>query len=525
MHKRYIEPHYVESAPASSYPSHARRMPAAATPLGPHSVFLIAAAAVFSALLFGVVGGYLGFQAQGLLFAVLVPALLIVVSPRAGLLLYILIVPFNGSTLLPRQIQNIVYFGIGALFFVRLALHFLAGKKIGLPLPRQLWMYIGIMVLATVIGYTHLNEISPYFLLRSRMEAYGFKEYVVGFFAKQMTLVVMAGMIVWLIANKVGDGKWIMKAALASGVIFVLLMFVIFAMQGFPVDRLRNDRNLFISLGRQSNSAGGMLFIVFACSLYMWERVKGGWSTVALAATTALLFVGVMMTVSRGAIVGLFVVLLLYAVEFRRVRAAFTVSLLLIGMFAIAPSEIQERMFQGLDSRSVTQSMQGPADEVTSGRIDIWRRLAPEVLKAPIFGSGLFSSSWSAYSKTGGYWAMHPHSMYLGILMDTGIVGLLVMILFWRYLWKTFRSLASDERLSLLERGYFQGASAALVGYLVFGIPNGYAQPMADQTFLWVAIGLAVGYRARYGPPPLPAGGAVRRRVDYRRFGHYGPGR
>jgi hypothetical protein len=45
-------------------------------------------------------------------------------------------------------------------------------------------------------------------------------------------------------------------------------------------------------------------------------------------------------------------------------------------------------------------------------------------------------------------------------------------------------------------RGYFLGASAALIAYLVFGIPNGYWHPSPDQTFLWVAIGLGVGYRA-----------------------------
>jgi O-antigen ligase len=513
----------MQTAPAD-FAGDIRRMPSPAAPLGPHSAFLIGAAAVFAALLFGVVGGFFGFEVQALLFAVLVPATLLVVSPRAGLLLYILIVPFNNSTLLPRQIQNIVFFGIGALFFARLALHFLAGKRINLPVPRELWAYIAVMVLATAIGYTHLDEITPYFLAISRLEKYGFKEYVIGFFAKQMTLVVMAGMIVWLIVNRVGDGKWIMKAAIASGVVFVMMMFALFAAKGFPVERLRNDRNLFIELGRQSNSAGGMLFIIMACSLYMWELTKGGWSKLVLAATTATLFVGVLMTVSRGAIVGMLVVLLVYAVEFRRIRSAFTVALLMVAMFAIAPTEIQERLFQGLDTRSVTQSIQGPGDEITSGRVDIWRNLAPEVLEAPIFGQGLLSSAWSRYSQIGGYFAFHPHSMYLGILMDIGLVGLIVMIVFWRYLWKTFRSLAADERLSLLERGFFRGSAAALLGYLVFGIPGGAAQPMPDQAFLWVAIGLAIGYRARYGPLPVAAA-VPKRRAYHRAFRSYGPGR
>ena len=41
---------------------------------------------------------------------------------------------------------------------------------------------------------------------------------------------------------------------------------------------------LFAVLGRQSNSAGGLLCLLFACSLYMWESVKGGWAKILLAA-------------------------------------------------------------------------------------------------------------------------------------------------------------------------------------------------------------------------------------------------
>ena len=159
-------------------------------------------------------------------------------------------------------------------------------------------------------------------------------------------------------------------------------------------------------------------------------------------------------------------------------------------------------MLQGLDSRSIVVAAQGPGDEVTSGRIDIWRRLAPEALRSPLIGRGLLSTQWSQYARTGGYWAGHPHSMWLGILMDVGIVGLIVMIALYRYLWRTFRSLGRDPRLEPHVRGYFLGASAALIAYLVFGVPGGHWYPSPDQPFLWVAIGLAVGYRAALGPAP-----------------------
>lgn len=496
--------------------------------LGRNSGVLVAAAALLAALLFGVVGGLLGFEAQGLLLAALIPAVLLVVSPRAGLVLYILVAPYNNSTLIPRNVQNLVLFGIAAMFFARLALQFLAGRQLKLPFPRPVVLYVAVMILGIVIGTFHLDEITPSFLFITHIEKYGLKEYVVGFWAKEMIVVAVAGMIAWLVNNQIGrDGRWIMWVAIGSGTLFVLMMFYVFAAQGFPVARLRSDRTLFAVLGRQSNSAGGLLCLLFACSLYMWESVKGGWAKLILAVTTALLVVGVMMSVSRGAILAMMVVLAIYVIEFRRIRAAFVVAFLLVAVFALAPDAIQDRMFQGFESRSLSEAMQGPGDEVTSGRLDIWRRLAPEILKAPVFGSGLMSTQWSEYARVGGYWATHPHSMYLAMLMDLGIVGSVILLLFYRYVWRQFRALAKDERMSALERGYFRGAAAALIAFLVFGIPNGYPQPMPDQLFLWVAIGLAIGYRARFGPSPaeLAAAGPPRR-LRPRRFrrGSYAPG-
>src|SRR5690606_37784192 len=102
-----------------------------------------------------------------------------------------------------------------------------------------------------------------------------------------------------------------------------------------------------------------------------------------------------------------------------------------------------------------------------------------------------------------------------------------IVLMFFRYVWRQFRALAGDERMSPLERGYFRGAAAALIAYLVFGIPNGYPQPMPDQLFLWVAIGLAIGYRARFGPSPAELAAAKpQRRQPTRRFrrGSYAPG-
>jgi O-antigen ligase len=473
------------------------------------SIVLTITGACLLALLLGLAGAMFGGDVQVKLVLLLIPAVVFIFNQPLGLLLFMFVAPYNGGTIIPRMAQNLVFFGIAAIFFARLGLRLAAGKPLQLPFPREILLYVLLVSAAVAIGYTHIGEMTMGYKVRTGLTSYGFKEYVLGLYAKQMTLVVMAGIIAWLTVRNEGKSGWVVAGALASGVVFVMAMLAVLGSSGFSFDQLRTSRSIFVSLGRQSNNAGGLLFILFACSLFMWELTRGG-LRVLLFGTTILLMGGVLLTASRGAILALLVVLVLYAAEFRRIRTVFAVFTIAAIGFAFAPDAVHDRMLQGLDTRySISSVVSGQGDEITSGRADIWRQLAPEILKSPLFGRGLLSTQWSDFSRFGGYWATHPHSMYLGILMDAGLVGAIVMFLFYRFVWRTFRALGKDDRLSPAMRGYFLGASAALVAYLVFGIPNGYWHPSPDQTFLWVAIGLGVGYRA-YLATQAPAPTVVR---------------
>jgi O-antigen ligase len=484
------------------------------------NAILVIASAVVLALLLGFVGAIIGAQAQVLLVMVVLAGIVLLFNQPLGLVLFILLVPYNGSQTIPRLAQNAVFFGVVAIFFSRMALRMAAGKPFDLPVPREIIVYVLLVTGSVAWGAAHLNEITFSFKMRANLGDYGLKEYVLGLYVKQMTLVVMAGIIAWLTVRNRGRSQWIIGTALFSGVLFVAMMFVVLGAGGLSFDQIRTNRMIFIPLGRQSNSAGAMLAIIFTCSLFMWEMTRKRGLKVLLFFVNLLLMMGVLLTASRAAILALMVALLIYTIEFRRLRTLFAaVTILAIG-FALAPDAVHDRMLQGLDSRySFGTSVQGPGDEVTSGRVDIWRQLAPEVARSPVIGRGLFSTQWSRYAGFGGYWANHPHNMFLGILMDVGIVGAVILFIFYRFVWRTFRSLGKDERLSPHVRGYFLGASAALVGYLVSGMANGYWHPSPDQVFLWVAIGLGVGYRAYltlHAPAPVivrapkrPVGGRI----------------
>ena len=51
--------------------------------------------------------------------------------------------------------------------------------------------------------------------------------------------------------------------------------------------------------------------------------------------------------------------------------------------------------------------------------------------------------------------------------------------------------------MSPILRGFYLGAAAGLVSFLVAGIAGSYLTPVTEQSFLWLAIGMMYGQRAR----------------------------
>jgi O-antigen ligase len=136
---------------------------------------------------------------------------------------------------------------------------------------------------------------------------------------------------------------------------------------------------------------------------------------------------------------------------------------------------------------------------VSADRIDgIWKPLLPEIWNSPIWGNGLASTMWSAPMRAGAMVpAGHPHNAYLEAVLDMGFLGLALLLYFYWLVWRGFRSLGSNAFLSPEMRGLFQGASAALVCFLVTGGTGSSLRPEPEFGFLWLAIGMMYGMLAR----------------------------
>jgi O-antigen ligase len=203
--------------------------------------------------------------------------------------------------------------------------------------------------------------------------------------------------------------------------------------------------------------------------------------------------VALILTFSRGAFVALAVVNGLYVLWRFSAKTMLVVGCAVVAASLFASGAIHERLAWG----------QGAGlDAVSSGRLNgLWLPLLPEVLRHPMFGNGIGSILWSDAMRGGaGHMVLlvtHPHNAYLQAALDMGITGLVLLCAYFAHVWRELRTLAKDPGVAPTLRGFYQGAAAGLASMLVANFTDSSLTPRPEQAFLWLAIGVMYGYRAR----------------------------
>jgi O-antigen ligase len=269
-----------------------------------------------------------------------------------------------------------------------------------------------------------------------------------------------------------------------------MLGFVVAA--GVSLDALASPgaRRFFVDMGTHANTLGRVFITAYALLLFaLWES-KDPRASLGLFAALGIVSLGILLTFSRGAFLGFFLVNALFLMwKFNMKKLG--LALLGVALVAVlAPAALYERVTYGWDR---------DADAVSAGRIEhIWHPLLPETLKSPLWGNGLDSIMWSAPMNAGAMEVVgHPHNAYLEALLDMGLIGLALLLLFYWHVWKGFRALGSNPYLTPVMRGFFQGACAALLAFAVVSMSGGSLRPAEENALLWIAIGMMYGLLAR----------------------------
>jgi O-antigen ligase len=427
----------------------------------------------------------------------LVACVAIMIDYRAGAMLLLLLLPISSTAVFPSSLMGITGLNPMNLLLVgTLAAYLVRGRleHAGRFMPSQvLWLLVVPIALAGLLGTTHFDDILSVFFDMEVVAYTSWRGYL-GVTVVKPLLLVLAALLVAAALSKAKKPENFVVALAAGAVALALLVigFVVISDVRLSVLASSRSRGFFSGeIGAHANDFGRIFVTAYALMLFTWWESKQPRTRLALFAVICTLIVGIILTFSRNAFLGFFIVnglFLLWKFNMKKVGWAL-LGLAVSALFA--PGAIYRRMSRGFDS--------GSMDDVSAGRIEgLWMPLLPETLKSPVWGQGLDSILWADPLAIGAAsMAGHPHNAYLQAVLDMGLLGLALLLAFYWHVWKGFRALGSNPYLSSEMRGFFQGACAALIAFAAAGMTGGSLRPQPDNVLLWLTIGIMYGLLAR----------------------------
>jgi O-antigen ligase len=244
-----------------------------------------------------------------------------------------------------------------------------------------------------------------------------------------------------------------------------------------------------IQTGRASLSAGGVvtepnilgasLILPFSLAAGILLSSRTWLSRLFLMGCVGLIGTSIYATMSRGAAIATFVVVLIYLWRSRVSLRLLVVFLLMAGSVAAMPGLFTSRFEQTTEDRG-------------AGRVDIWENGLQALRHYGILGAGLdrFPDAYNKYlyvaSEDRGY-SRGPHNIYLGTAVELGIVGItLLALIIWTHLLPAAKACRGDpsesSRLRLIS------CEAACWGLLVSGL----FMDVLWEEYFWLAWMLLV---------------------------------
>jgi len=459
----------------------------------------IAALLAFGGLWGAAVG--LGGPATAIVAATFIACAFVVRDFRVGVVLLITIMPISQSYVFPHEMFGVT--GINPLNLVMattlaaLVMRTAGDGTLSHLTPKPLlFLYLIPAIFAGLIGAPHAADIPSIFREEEMIYFTNGVGYLRDMLMKPMLFVVYALLVSVAVQRSHKPERFVTPVVLSVWIMAsVVLVFT--AMAGVSLSDLAGEysRHFFSALGMHANDLGRLYAVAYALMLFVWDRTSHiGVKTVMFFAMGVVVG-ALLLTFSRGAFLGFILVNIVYLFSRRSTKTLLLAAVLTPVALVMMPGAVVDRVTFGFD---------GGAEAVSNGRVDeIWMPVIPELFRSPIWGNGLGAIMWSAPMQAGVLPNVaHPHNAYLEIILDLGFVGLFVVLAYWIVTFRDFRRLAHDQRLTPELQGFFEGASAGLLAFLVAGFAGSSLLPAPEQAFLWLAVGMMYGIRRKFAPRP-----------------------
>jgi O-antigen ligase len=263
--------------------------------------------------------------------------------------------------------------------------------------------------------------------------------------------------------------------------------------------------------GMDNNCFGVSLVTVVGLAVTLGLSAKKWYQRVLAGGAAALILHTVLLTYSRGALLGLLAVGIT-AVWIMPKRASYIGALLVIALLAVRFSgpELVGRYSTVLVSAN-------DRDSSSESRIDLWKDCLKVVEQAPVFGVGPWN--WKVVASSFGWpEGKSAHSVWMETAAETGIPGVLALMAFFGaaivILWPVARGHGADRGLE--ERLLAAGVITSIAGFAVSG--QFVTVTGLEVPYYVVMLGVAM-----LRTPPSAAVPVVASKIDMPVFGHRRP--
>lgn len=370
-----------------------------------------------------------------------------------------------------------------------------------LPFMPTMIMVAGAIGLCIALGFkTHVlrervplanSSINFFMFLMMVMFVFG----VINSYDKMSSLksvmVYIAFMLVYyLIVRLVNDKKNLVKAfALLTGASLVCSVYGIYQYFNPAELQVWQDSEMFsdisgriVSFFENPNVYGEYLILVIMINVALLATVKKPLLKICTFILLALSGVCMILTYSRGCWIGIVLAVALFLFMSSKKMFLIMTAMGVVALFFL-PDSVMTRLL----------SIGNLADSSTSYRVYIWQGTMDMLKDFWLTGIGVGTSAFNHVYPIyafGAISAPHPHNLYLLLLSEMGILGLLVfvalMIVVLKKLFCTANN-SKDRTLSVFSSALFSG----LVGFLVQGIFDNVWYNYRVFLFFFIIIGLS----------------------------------
>jgi len=419
-----------------------------------------------------------------------VTVLVIIKEPVYGIIVLILMIPFVGLPSLNKQIAGIPGFKPQNIISILVLILFVTSKKpepVG-KLEKSFCIIIPvILVLSNLRTLLFLDNFNAFAL-----ESLDSFRFLLSYLLKPALFFLMFVLIIFYIRSEkniltVFNGIFASISALS---IFIIINYIFFVGNKTDFEMVRDQ------IGKSLNMHGNDIADFYIITIPITVAFLLNKKSFLLKCTLALSLITVAILYSRTAYLVIAIcILIFFFISGRKNKLP---PLLFFGTIAgifLVPRSMINRLMMGIGGGMSN------LNDITAGRTDdIWQPLIDEYISKPLamlFGNGRYSIIQTDAFITGKILQVgHPHNMYIEMVLDAGLIGLVIYIVLYTKLLKKLAGAAGELHENPLHRDVIYAIIVATIGYFISGLSGRTLFPAATNAYIQVllALGFTISY-------------------------------